>query len=127
MLTRAWKPVTFAIGLGWLVWGALFLGYPDWDFRLSLLMASCTYLTADWFVSVVKQRRYPLWPLALLACWFSVDGVYWLYWSLVRPEVMIREGQWPMSLCLYLLCGIFWTVRPASVIAAIRHAARIGS
>jgi hypothetical protein len=42
-----WKNGTFAIGLGWLLWGALFLDYPDWDIGLSLLMAASTYVTAD--------------------------------------------------------------------------------
>ena len=34
--------------------------------------------------------------------------MYWAYWSVVRPEVMIREGQWLASLCLYALCGVIW-------------------
>jgi uncharacterized membrane protein len=38
----------------------------------------------------------------------AVDGVYWAYWSVVRQEAMIREGQWLASLCLYALCGIIW-------------------
>lgn len=49
-------------------------------------------------------------PLALSAfwTWLSVDGVYWVYWSIIRPQVMIREGQWLASLCLYALCGVIW-------------------
>lgn len=115
-----WKNITFAAGLAWLLWGALFFDYPDWDVPLSVLMAGSTYLTADWFVRVFKQRRYAMWPLAVFAAWWCVDGSYWLYWSLVNPTVMIREGQWAMSLCLYLLCGFIWTASPARILEALR-------
>src|SRR5690606_20922093 len=100
-----WKNGTFAVGLGWLLWGAVFFGYPDWDVGLSLLMAGSTWLTADRVVDAITGKRWSRWPLAIVASWWCVDGSYWLYWSIVRPEVMIREGQWLTSLCLYLLCG----------------------
>jgi hypothetical protein len=102
------KILTFAIGLTWLLWGALFFDYPDWDIGVSLVMAASTYLTAEWVVGAVMERRYKHWPAAAALAWWAVDGSYWLYWSLVRPEVMIREGQWAMSLCLFLLCGFIW-------------------
>lgn len=112
---RAWKPATFAIGLAWLLWGAAYLDYPDWDYGLSLLMAGSTYLSAQWAVSVWMERRYRHWPAAALLAWWCVDGSYWLYWSLFNPAVMIREGQWPMSLCLFLLCGFIWRLDPLAV------------
>ena len=115
-----WKRSTFAIGLGWLLWGALFFDYPDWDVGLSLLMASFTYMTADWAVITMMQRRFTQWPLAIVSAWWCVDGSYWLYWTLVRPEVMIREGQWATSLCLYLLCGFIWQIDPAHVLRRLR-------
>lgn len=115
-----WKNITFAIGLGWLLWGALFFDYPDWDVGLSLLMAGSTYLTADRVVAAFMERRFALWPLALIATWWCVDGSYWLYWSLVQPEVMIRDGQWPMSLCLYLLCGFIWRLDPVEIYRHLR-------
>lgn len=34
-----WKLGTFILGLSWLFWGALTFDYPDWDVKLSLLMA----------------------------------------------------------------------------------------
>lgn len=111
--TTLWKPLTFLMGLSWLVWGAAFLHYPDWDLNLSVLMAGCTYLTAEQFIAswenAVKQKR-PSWSLCgwCFGAWVSIDGVYWLYWSLVDIRVAIREGQWPMSACLYLLCGMLW-------------------
>lgn len=102
------KPASFAVGLGWLLWGATFWSYPDWDYGVSLIMAFSTYFSSEWAVSSIMERRYKLWPAAILAAWWCVDGSYWAYWSQVRPDVMIREGQWPMSLCLFLLTGFIW-------------------
>ncbi len=102
------KGMSFAVGLGLLIAGALTQDYPDWDLGVSLVMALSTLATAEWVASVVWQRRWAWLPLAAFWTWLSVDGVYWAYWSIVRPEVMIREGQWLASLCLYLLCGIIW-------------------
>lgn len=99
---------TFAIGLGLLLYGALFLDYLDWDIGVSLVMAFATLATAEWSASVLWQRRWRWLPLAAFWTWLSVDGVYWAYWSMVRPAAMIREGQWLASLCLYALCGVIW-------------------
>lgn len=102
------KLLTFLAGLGWLLYGALFFDYPDWDVGVSLLMAGSTYLCAAWCWRAWVQLQWRLWPAAFLAAWWCVDGSYWAYWSLVNPAVMIREGQWAMSLCLFLLCGFVW-------------------
>ncbi len=99
---------SFAVGLSLLLVGALFLDYPDWDIGISLLMALSTLATAEWSVAVIWQRRWKWMPVAVFFAWLSVDGVYWAYWSSVRPEAMIREGQWLASLCLYALCGVIW-------------------
>lgn len=104
-----WKNVTYLIGLSWLIYGALFFGYEDWDIPLSLLMSLSTYLTADHLIRAIKTKNYPNIALYSVGAWWSIDGSYWLYWSLVDSSVMIREGQWVMSLCLYLLCGFVWT------------------
>ena len=102
------KAITFAVGLGALLAGAFLLDYPDWDVGISLVMAFTTLATAEWGASVIWQRRWGWMPLAAFWTWLSVDGVYWAYWSVFRPEAMIREGQWLASLCLYALCGIIW-------------------
>lgn len=104
-----WKNMTFFIGLSWLIYGAIFFDYSDWDIPLSLLMALSTYLTADKLIRAIKARSPLKTALYSLGAWWAVDGSYWLYWSLTDSSVMIREGQWGMSLCLYLLCGFVWT------------------
>lgn len=120
------KPITFTIGLAWLIYGALFFGYGDWDIGVSLVMACSTYLCADWcWISFknllsVKIDYTPVDEFmlifskamaALIATWWCVDGSYWAYWSIVNPDAMFREGQWPMSLCLFLLCGFIWSTK----------------
>lgn len=112
MSRLAWKNWTFLAGLGWLIWGALFFDYPDWDIGISLTMALYTYACAQWCVSAFMERRYIDWPLAVVLTWWCVDGSYWIYWELVNPAVSIREGQWPMSLCLFFLCGLIWRLGP---------------
>ena len=49
-------------------------------------------------------------PLALFGMWFSVDGIYWLYWSWRDPVAleMMRSGNAPASACLYGLCAMIW-------------------
>jgi hypothetical protein len=102
------KALSFMAGLALLVYGALYLDYPDWDLGVSFAMALTTLATAEWSAMVIWNRQWRMLPLAAFWTWLSVDGVYWAYWSLVRPEVMIREGQWMASLCLYALCGVIW-------------------
>jgi hypothetical protein len=109
-----WKPITFLFGFAWLLWGALFFDYPDWDVGVSVVMALSTYLTADKAVGWILSGKPRNLLAAALVSWWAVDGSYTLYWSIVRPEVMIREGQWAMSLCLFLLAGFIWRADPSS-------------
>lgn len=102
------KAASFLVGLGALLAGAIWLDYPDWDIGVSVVMAFTTLLTAEWAAKVVWNRQWRWMPVAFFCAWLSVDGVYWAYWSFMRPEVMIREGQWLASLCLYALCGVIW-------------------
>lgn len=100
--------LSFLVGLWALLYGALYLDYPDWHVGICLVRALTTLATARWSIGVLWKRQWRSIPLAVFFAWMSVDGVYWGYWSLVRPEVMIRDGQWMASLCLYLLCGGVW-------------------
>lgn len=108
MSPTVWKNFTFLVGLSWLIYGAMYFEYPDWDIPISLLMSLSTYLTADHFIRAIKTKSYSKIALFSFGAWWSIDGVYWLYWSLVEKTAMIREGQWAMSACLYLLCGFVW-------------------
>lgn len=66
-------------------------------------MAASTYLSAPGSLHVVLEHRWRLLPAVLLANWFSVDGVYALYWSWRDPRVLelMRDANFPASLVLY--------------------------
>jgi len=63
---RPWKLTTLAIGLGLLLVGANYYHAPDWDYKISFIMAILTYLTAPWAVRVVMARN---WKMMLLKLW----------------------------------------------------------
>jgi hypothetical protein len=106
------KNVTFALGLAFLIYGALNFGIQDWDVGVSLVMAFSTYAPADFVVGVFRRSEYKKYPLAFFLIWFAVDGSYWIYWTLVNEDAMLRGIQWFPSLMMYLLCGIIWSALP---------------
>ena len=109
---RPWKLASFATGFGLLLAGADYYRAPDWDYAISFIMATLTYLTAPWSVRVLKDRRWRWAPLALFWYYFTVDGCYWLYWRSVKPEALdMREANFYASSCLYWLCGFIWLHR----------------
>jgi hypothetical protein len=107
---RPWKLATYAIGLLLLIAGSFYYQAPDWDISISIIMSFFTYLTAGWSLRVIVERQWRHWPAMLIATWWSVDGCYALYWSLVNPVAleMMREANWPASLSLYWACGLIW-------------------
>ena len=106
------KNATFAIGLSWLIYGAMTFGICDWDVGVSLVMAGFTYVSADWVVGVVRRLEYKQWLKAAFITWFSVSGSYTAYWLLMGHTEYMVSYQWVASLCLYLLCGVIWTAFP---------------
>jgi hypothetical protein len=116
-LRRPWKLATFAVGMAWLIYGALCYDISDWDIGVSLLMGGITYLCAPWSVTTLYHavRRRPRgWPLQLLAAFIpaflAVDWSYWLYHSAVGNR-MLRWENFKTSMALYFLCGMLWFYR----------------
>ena len=116
-LRRPWKLTTFALGMFWLIYGALTYGICDWDVGISLVMGGLTYIFAPWSVTAIYsslRQRPPAWPLRLTAAFipalFTVDWVYWLYHSAVGNK-MLRWENFKVSTALYFLCGILWCYR----------------
>jgi NhaP-type Na+/H+ or K+/H+ antiporter len=106
---RPWKLVTLALGIAFLIAGALWSGLPDWDIPISLIMALPAYLTAPCTMRVLLERRWKQFPQALFWTWFTVDGTYTIYWSFVFPEALVlRPANAGVSLALYGLCGLVW-------------------
>lgn len=116
-LARPWKLLSLAIGLAWLLYGALNYGISDWDVGISLLMGGLTYLCAPWSVRVIlhclryRPGYYPLWiGGALAVAWFVIDGVYVLYHTIAGNQ-MLRAENFYASSALYFLAGTIWLYR----------------
>lgn len=129
-LARPWKLLSFAVGMGWLVFGALNYGISDWDIGISLLMGGLTYLSAPWSVGTMLagvRYRSGGWLLriaiALFVAWVVVDGVYVLYHTIMGNE-MFRIENFYASSALYFLGGTIWLYRGSlrEFLANVRHA-----
>ena len=112
-LLRPWKLCALAIGIALLIAGSIYTPAPDWDINISLIMALLTYLTAPWSMRVLLDRKWRHGPLALFYTWFTVDGCYCIYWSIVDPVALeaMRAGNFGASLSLYMVCGVIWLYR----------------
>lgn len=125
---RPWKLATLAVGLSLLILGSWYYQFQDWDIGISLIMGLLAYLFAPWSVRVFIERGWKLAPLALLAAWFTIDGVYVAYNELMG-HWYVREANFYASTCLYLLCGFIWLYRGSlaqmqdDLTAALRRAA----
>jgi hypothetical protein len=108
--THPWNLLTLLVGIGLLVAGSFYYEAPDWDIPISFIMAGFTYLTAVWSLKVILQRRWRMFPLMLVAVWWTVGGCYALYWSFQNPQALelMREANWPASLALYFACAVIW-------------------
>lgn len=116
-LARPWKLLSLAIGMGWLLFGALDYAISDWDVGISILMGGLTYVFAPWSVGTILtaiRRRPRGWILrivtALFVAWIVVDGIYVLYHTLMGNE-MFRIENFYASSALYLLAGSIWLYR----------------
>lgn len=110
---RPWKLVTLMFGMMFLFAGAIWSGLPDWDLAISILMGLAAYLTAAPSLRVVLEHRWRQAPLALFWAWFTVDGIYIVYWGLLDPAMMteLRHANAAASSALYIACGLVWYPR----------------
>lgn len=106
---RPWKLFSLFCGILFLLAGARFSGLPDWDVPISFIMAGSAYFTAPCSLRVFIERRWSKFPLAFFWTWFTVDGTYAIYWSIVDPvALMFRPANAMASLALYVMCGLVW-------------------
>jgi len=128
-LARPWKALSFAIGMAWLLYGALTYGIADWDVGISIAMGSLTYLLAPWSVrTILTGLRYrarcwiPKIGVALFAAWFVVDGVYLVYHTAMGNR-MFRAENFYASSALYFLAGAVWLYRGSlrELVANVRN------
>lgn len=116
-LRRAWKLVTFAIGMGWLLYGATHYNIGDWDVGVSIVMGVLAYLLAPWSMYVILNaiRYRPKWWVmhvagALATGVFVADTSYMAY-HLTVGNPIYREANFLASLSLYFLAGTIWLYR----------------
>ncbi len=116
-LLRPWKLTSFALAMGWLLYGALNYGIGDWDVGVTLIMGGLTYLLAPWSVyTIICALRYRpcYWYfhvlLVLIVGLFVVDWVYMLYHTLMGNPIY-REANFYASAPLYFLAGTVWLYR----------------
>lgn len=116
-LRRPWKLLSFACGMSWLLYGALFYGIGDWDVGVSIVMGGLTYLLAPWsvYLTVNALRLRPRWwpahvGLAFIAAVLVVDASYMAYHGIVGNPTD-REGNFRASIALYFLAGVPWAYR----------------
>lgn len=106
---RPWKLATFGVGLALMLVGVGYYQVIDWDYTISIIMPTLTYLGAPFSVEAIRRRRWKQLPLALGWYYLAVDGSYWAYWQLVNPDALVmREANFVVSSCLYWMCGLIW-------------------
>jgi hypothetical protein len=113
-LLRPWKLFTFAIGMGWLLLGAVTYDISDWDVGVSILMGGLTYLCAPWSIRVTiysirfRNKYWQLWIVcAFSIALFVIDGSYFLYHTIIGNQ-MLRIENFYASSALYFLAGTIW-------------------
>lgn len=118
---KPWRLVTLALGMAFLIAGALWSGLPDWDIPVSFLMALPAYLTAAPSLRVVLEHRWALLPTAAFWTWFTVDGTYIIYWGFHDPEALdaLRSANFAASMALYIACGLVWYHRGTPTFRAL--------
>lgn len=116
-LQRPWKLVTFAIGMGWLLYGATHYYIGDWDVGVSIIMGGLTYLLAPWSVSLIGSalRYRPRWwsahvLLGVAAAILVADTSYVAYHTLAGNPTY-RDANFRASIVLYFLAGMLWLYR----------------
>ena len=124
-LARPWKLFSFAVGTALMVVGVFWYRISDWDVGISLLMPLLTYLTAPWVVRVLVRAHLRHLPLAAFWAWFTIDGAYWFYHTMVGNE-MLRVENARTSAALYFGMGCFWLPRASlrEILAILRRHAR---
>lgn len=122
-LLRPWKLASLAAGIGILCYGAVYVGAPDWDCTFSVIQALLTYVLAPWSLRVAYERRWPELPASVVAAWFTVDGAYMVYWTIVDPAALVmRDANFAASLPLYYICGMIWMWRGSMrELASLEH------
>lgn len=111
-----WKIAAFVAATIGLVVGSEYAGDPTWDYGISIIMATLTFLSAPWAVGTVykfikKEVHFRQFYIAVFVWLISVSISYDLYVRIkfgVKPESskanLLISGVW------YIAAGLFWNL-----------------
>lgn len=104
---KPWKFMAFISGMIWLIAGSFITEYPDWDIGICLVMGITTYLVHPW---ALRFTSFGDAAISVALCVLCVDTFYVIYWYIKNPLVLqlMRDAQWPLSLCYYLAAVGIW-------------------
>lgn len=115
-LVEPWRLASLGVGLLLLIAGSIYLPSTDWDIPICLIMGIPAYVFAPWAFRQVYYFRLKWLPVAVLAFWLSVDGLYWLYWGIKDPELVevFRWANFVYSTPIFWLSGFIWNLTGCS-------------
>lgn len=105
-LVRGWKVCALLAGVALLLVGMVAMPAPDWTISTVVWMSAATAVLAPWAVDVLWRMDWKWMPVAALAAWVAVDGVWMLSIDGSEAAWSMREGQWPASLCMFIAYGM---------------------
>lgn len=111
-LVRPFRLVSLGIGLAILIAGSIWTPSDDWDIPLCFVMGIPSYVLAPWAFRQVCYFRWKWMPLAGLAFWGVIDGVYTLYWTLMGFDALASYRPTNFFYCLWLfwISGFVWNI-----------------
>ena len=104
---QPWKLGTLAIGMVFLLWGALTHYADDWTITNSIVMGFATYLAAPWSYWLWKRGDVPGIVASIAIGWAVIDPLYLLVNTLTGDPIY-REVNLLVSPFLYGPCAIVW-------------------
>lgn len=111
-LIRPVRLASLAVGILILIAGSIWTPSIDWDVPLCFVMGLPAYVLAPWAFRQMYYFRWKWMPLAGLAMWFVIDGVYSAYWTLVGFDslAIFRPANFFYCIWLFWISGFVWNI-----------------
>lgn len=111
-LIRPLRLASLVVGIGILIAGSIWTPSIDWDVPLCFVMGLPAYVLAPWAFRQMYYFRWRWMPLAGLAMWFVIDGVYSVYWTLVGFDslTIFRPANFFYCIWLFWISGFVWNI-----------------
>lgn len=111
-LLRPLRLMSLIVGIGILIAGSIWTPSIDWDVPLCFVMGLPAYVLAPWAFRQMYYLRWKWMPLAGLAMWFVIDGVYSAYWTLMGFDslAIFRPANFFYCIWLFWISGFVWNI-----------------